>query len=314
MSTEIPSTQVPSTDVSSTQVPSTEGPSTQIIWTDESMDVVHAMTDTTFIKTSRLPVAWTRPDGTAFAWFRSWNHERITNEAKALELIAKETTIPVPRLVEHGIHPDGRRYLITERIDGVPLSTIKDDPSRVERAHAIALAFVNDIVLPQLATLKSRERGIDGFVMPPRWLSPDVLPPWRGTNPSDRGMRTLPLATLGYVFQHGDLAPHNILVHHETLEVKALIDWEHAGFYPPGMDLWRGTLDLKAGGYYDVEAKDIVPAVAAYLPEEFLERCEMWEDKEELARLVAEGGMPDPEEVRKQQLAGRDGKLEGCEQ
>ena len=58
----------------------------------------------------------------------SRNHERITNEAKALELAARETTIPVPRLLDHGIHPDGRRYLVTELIEGLTLDEFQNRP------------------------------------------------------------------------------------------------------------------------------------------------------------------------------------------
>jgi aminoglycoside phosphotransferase len=34
------------------------------------------------------------------------------------------------------------------------------------------------------------------------------------------------------VFCHNDLSTHNIIVDPETLKVKAVIDWEYAGFYP----------------------------------------------------------------------------------
>jgi hypothetical protein len=42
------------------------------------------------------------------------NHERIANEAKALEIILQKTNIPVSRLLSHGSLLDGRQYLITE--------------------------------------------------------------------------------------------------------------------------------------------------------------------------------------------------------
>ncbi len=34
------------------------------------------------------------------------------------------------------------------------------------------------------------------------------------------------------MFCHGDLSAHNVIVDPETLKVKAIIDWEYAGFYP----------------------------------------------------------------------------------
>lgn len=34
------------------------------------------------------------------------------------------------------------------------------------------------------------------------------------------------------VFCHNDLSTHNVIVDPETIKVKAIIDWEYAGFYP----------------------------------------------------------------------------------
>jgi thiamine kinase-like enzyme len=38
------------------------------------------------------------------------------------------------------------------------------------------------------------------------------------------------------VFCHNDLSTNNIIVDPETLKVKAVIDWEYAGFFPPGFE------------------------------------------------------------------------------
>lgn len=35
-----------------------------------------------------------------------------------------------------------------------------------------------------------------------------------------------------FVFRHNDLGQQNILVDPQTLKIKAIIDWEYAGFYP----------------------------------------------------------------------------------
>ncbi|ATY59378.1 kinase-like domain [Cordyceps militaris] len=283
--------------------------STEGLITQETNDVAYEFTATTFKKSSKLGFADTRLDGTPYFWFRSWNHERITNEAKALELIANKTTIPVPRLIEHGIHPNGCRYLITEIIDGIILDRVghegclqpKDQlhteadscQACADQAYSNALAFISNVVIPQLSALKSKERGIDGFVMPPRWLSPDVLAPWRGK----KAFQTLPLQTPEYTFQHGDLAAHNIMMDKKTLQFKALIDWEYAGFFPVGMDRWPGTLDSDA---YREVAEDLAPAIARFLPQEYVECYEAWSDKKQLEDLVRAGEIPDPVEVKKQ--------------
>jgi hypothetical protein len=54
----------------------------------------------------------------------------------------------------------------------------------------------------------------------PRWLSPDQQPPWIGK----QAWSTLPLPQPEYVFQHGDLAAHTIILDPITLQVRALID------------------------------------------------------------------------------------------
>lgn len=35
-----------------------------------------------------------------------------------------------------------------------------------------------------------------------------------------------------YVFNHGDLSQHNVLVDPTSLKITAIIDWEYAGFFP----------------------------------------------------------------------------------
>jgi hypothetical protein len=146
--------------------------------------------------------------------------------------------------------------------------------------------------MPQLTALQSRVRGIDGFVMPPSWLSPDVQPPWRGTKKS---WATLPLERPEYIFQHGDLSDHNVIMDPQTLEVRAVIDWEYAGFYPPGMENWPGTLCQHA---YDSRFNDIARLIERFLPAEYLECYDQWSDKVELDDLVKRGQLPHPAQMR----------------
>lgn len=233
------------------------------------------------------------------------NHERITNEANALKLVSERTTIPVPKLLEHGELSDGRRYLVTEFIDGLTLKEMdsqtcfrqagqqhtKDTPCKMclDQAYSNAVDFIRGTVLPQLAQLKSRHRGINGFVMPPSWLTPDAEPPWKGI----KAFNTLPLKEAKYTFQHGDIAPQNIILDRQTLQVKALIDWEHAGYFPPGMERWPGTLDMRA---YRQRADNLANAISRFLLDDFLGCCEKWTDKDELRKLVDAGDIPDPEQ------------------
>lgn len=235
------------------------------------------------------------------------NHERITNEAKALELVSEATTIPVPKLLEHGTHADGRRYLVTELVEGVSLNAFPRPCSKPrneqhttdqslpcqacsDQAYSNAAEFIERTVLPQLASLKARSRGIDGFVMPPSWLSP-VEVPWKGKT----SWKTLPLQQPDYVFQHGDMAAHNLIMDPCTLQPRALIDWEFAGYFPAGMERWLGSLDPEA---YLRRRNGRAHVIAEFLAEEFLECCDNWHDRDELDKLVRAGDLPNPDELK----------------
>lgn len=164
----------------------------------------------------------------------------------------------------------------------------------VRKAYSTAMNFVENTVLPQLSAIKSHTRGIDGFVMPPAWLPLDTQEPWKERK---EPWKTLPLAIPEYSFQHGDLAAHNFLIDTETLQPKSLIDWEFAGYYPSGMDLWPGTLDFRT--YLRcARANNMAELIRKYVPEDFLEACSQLGDREDFDLLVRSGYFPDPEELR----------------
>lgn len=236
------------------------------------------------------------------------NHERIANEARALTLVSTNTTIPVPKLLGHGVHIDGRQYLVTELIEGITLNQLSEQeclflgeqhyasssPCKtcLEKASANALEFIQDIILPQLAQLKSRQRGLEGFVMPPQWLAADIRPGWKGHR-----WKTLPLNEAKYVFQHGDLAPHNIMIDPQTLQVKALIDWEYAGYFLPGMERWPGTLDADA---YAKRSSQLASAIAEFIPVDYLACYDELDDKDraDWDKLIAVGELPRHDQLR----------------
>ncbi|KAM0312957.1 hypothetical protein ACHAO8_005849 [Botrytis cinerea] len=275
----------------------------------ETWHVCYEFTPTMFRKTSRLPWVYMDPDKGPVEIKRLFNHDRITNEVNALKLVSQKTTIPVPKLLNYGVNPDGTRYLVTELINGVNLNKLTTLGCRVmtgekhteeascdtcvQKAYSNAINFVENTVFPQLSTMKSQTRGIDGFVMPPAWVSIDTQELWTGRKGP---WKTLPLQTPKYLFQHGDLAAHNLLIDTETLEPKALIDWEFAGYYPLGMDLWSGTLDFRkyvrcAG------AENMAELIRKYVPEDFLEAWSQLEDREHFELSVRSGYFPDPEEL-----------------
>ncbi|TGO61516.1 hypothetical protein BOTNAR_0128g00250 [Botryotinia narcissicola] len=276
----------------------------------ETWNVRYDFTPTMFRKTSRLPWVYMDLEDHPIECKRLFNHDRITNEVNALKLVSQNTTIPVPRLLDYGVNPDGTRYLVTELINGVNLNNLHalgclvragkkhteeaSCDSCMRRAYSNATKFVENTVLPQLSTMKSHTRGIDGSVMPPAWLPIDTQEPWKGRK---EPWKTLPLASPEYVFQHGDLAAHNLLIDTETLQSKALIDWEFAGYYPSGMHLWPRALDF-CTYVRCARADNMADLIRKCVPENFLEACSQLEDREGFEFLVKSGYFPDPGELR----------------
>ena len=142
--------------------------------------------------------------------------ERIRNEAASLQFIQEKTNIPVPQIFGAFEH-DGAFWLITKYIEGVDLAELpeKDKP------------VVLDELKGYLATLQNlRSRHVGG----PTGI---VVPPYRVTRATKQDSWNLRASREEeYVFCHNDCSQHNIIVDPESLEIKAIIDWEYAGFYP----------------------------------------------------------------------------------
>ncbi|TQN67571.1 hypothetical protein CSHISOI_07869 [Colletotrichum shisoi] len=176
-----------------------------------------------------------------------WLGQRFTNEAKALQLIRDFTNIPVPKVVSYGNDQDGLWYLETELITKSVRCDMAGDSCRMPHLHNThsgyclqcatiaknnADNFVRETVLPQLRALTSNTTGLEGFVNPPGWvLEYDKRQEW----PVKKSV------TRDFVFCHHDLTSYNILLDWQTLDVKAVIDWEDCGFFPPEIQQWKYT-------------------------------------------------------------------------
>lgn len=180
---------------------------------------------------------------------------RFFNEAAAYKLLKENTTIPVPQLLSYGYDTNGHLYIEMERVSGSVQASIAADECRMPDIHLPVVdagsesgpgpcsqcreivrnnvaAFVHGTVLPQLRGLKSNSTGLNGYVMPPLWvIDQDDRLEWPvKTSPTD-----------DFVFVLHDLVEHNILLDTRTLEVRALVDLEDSGFFPPEMQEWRET-------------------------------------------------------------------------
>lgn len=113
---------------------------------------------------------------------------------------------------------------------------------RIVRANAER--FVQDQVLPQLRSLKSCTTGLDGIVIPPRWVAEhDNREHWP----------VLTSRQADFVLCHHDLVLHNLLLCTRTLEVLALVDMEECGFFPPEVQQWKYDRAGQFGLYEDME-------------------------------------------------------------
>ncbi|KAF1963625.1 hypothetical protein CC80DRAFT_394835, partial [Byssothecium circinans] len=175
-----------------------------------------------------------------------WIKQRFAVEAAALRLLREQTNIPAPRLLAFDEDVNGLCYLVTEIVPGSVPGDMAAAECRMPHVHrpaqrnvpcaacdgivrANADQFVRQVVLPQLSSLRSKTTGLDGFVIPPRWVY---------ENDERVSWPVLSSPEYDFVFCHNDLVIHNMLFSLETLEVLALLDMEECGYFPPEIQQW----------------------------------------------------------------------------
>lgn len=138
------------------------------------------------------------------------------NEAASLRYFRQHTNIPVPT-VYCDFEDDDAYYIITSYVEGASMSSLPEQQKAVVQKEL-------EIHLTTLRTLTSnRLGGPSGILIPPyRVLRRTEKDQWN-LQPSDQEE---------YVFCHNDLSQQNVIVDSETLQIKAIIDWEYAGFFP----------------------------------------------------------------------------------
>ena len=152
------------------------------------------------------------------------NKDRLQNEAACLRFIRRVCPeIPVPRIYG-AFEVDWSFLLTTEYVQG-----LEEGEKRVVTEELLGYLAI-------LHRIKSKTTG-----------SPDpkgpVIPPYRAMAADDT-RDTWPRKTSDkeeYVFCHNDLSQANIIVDPETLKIKAIVDWEYAGFWPEWfkMRIWE---------------------------------------------------------------------------
>lgn len=178
-------------------------------------------TKSAFVKRSLRPHEWQASAFLGKIIVPRLGEERLLNEAAALDFIAANTAIPVPRVLAC-FEDDGAVYLITELIDARRMDELSGPD------HTI-IAKELESYLAQLHTLRSSSQGgCTGLAIPPYRV-------WEKTPRDEWKFRSSDAEE--YVFCHMDLSQQNVLVCHDELRIKAIIDWEYSGFWPERFEM-----------------------------------------------------------------------------
>jgi len=158
-----------------------------------------------------------------------------------MRYITANTTIPIPRIHDIGVHNSGLRSILMDYIDSHTLQDAWSDmiPSQkvfvAEQLHGYVLQLRELKPCADLSHGKNHLNihSLDFNTNPERQIRlneqlftkmapfiPDIIQPYASRKRKDN-----------LVFTHGDLAPRNILVDDQG-HVTAILDWEYAGWYP----------------------------------------------------------------------------------
>ncbi|KAF6766907.1 Aminoglycoside phosphotransferase [Kalmanozyma brasiliensis GHG001] len=146
----------------------------------------------------------------------------VRNEKLAIDYVREHTSIPVPNIVFY-LDEGDRVYLATEVVEGVTLGDIEDPKDEFKVCKQL------DAYVTELETHRSSK--IRGFGV-------DVCLPvhMHDLNNQYESEKYVEVEGDPFVLCHGDLHPGNVIVDPETMKVKAVIDWEFAGYYPAIID------------------------------------------------------------------------------
>lgn len=155
----------------------------------------------------------------------------VRNEYLALKFVRKHTTIPVPTVIDFLDEPAPPVRLVTEFVENAvcpkSLPIPKDAQKRMIDQLEGYLLQLHAITDPSCRSFV----GIPFFS-------------WRleatGIPIQDYRFRQFDQDS-PYVLCHGDIGWQNLLVDPKTFEIKSIVDWEYAGFYPVEVEgeYWR---------------------------------------------------------------------------
>lgn len=144
--------------------------------------------------------------------------ERLQNEAACLEFLNNNTDIPVPQLIRT-IQENDSFTLITECVRGRSIESLSAEDQAKVRQDV-------DRIVSKLQSFRANHAGgPTGIICPlPR------------INVSPDSVRKKPLQQELH-FCHCDLGWENIFIDDHEPKVRAIIDWEYAGYWPKYFEL-----------------------------------------------------------------------------
>ncbi|KAK2877840.1 hypothetical protein FQN49_001133 [Arthroderma sp. PD_2] len=176
----------------------------------------------------------------------------ILSEARALEFVAKNTIVPLPRVVRTYRCLDGDCYILMKRCPGVPLSTVIHTMSEEEKKRILLQLRT---YMDELRSLKPDRAGVVGstdfgplndlrLVTGPCGPFGNVIAFHRGISGGfesptghdefDKMSAEQDSRSYSINFTHGDLSLGHIYCHNGR--ITGIIDWESAGWFP---DYWE---------------------------------------------------------------------------
>ncbi|KAG9496254.1 hypothetical protein J7337_012838 [Fusarium musae] len=205
----------------------------------------HLYGSTSSLAVSRLP----------FGLYLKATNEGAFNESKALDLVHKYTSVPVPRVLD--LVSDSRTtYLLTTGLRGKPLARAMDMFSDRDCHEFVdqMQSFVSQIrAVPPVGPKNRICNTLGQACSDPRIRDGDPVGPFEGEasfsqylrhpdDPARRGHKV--------VLTHADLNLRNILVDKVTRldgtrgwAVSGIVDWENSGFYPEYWDCTKAQFE-----------------------------------------------------------------------
>lgn len=181
-------------------------------------------------------------------------------EVDSLVFIRSRTTIPVPKIL-NAYETEGCRYMVMEFLEGEKLESAWPDLSN-EHRKSICSDLHNYLhqmrnILPPKAFIGSVSGGpaVDrrslGSVKGGPFACEEEFNKWQlGQLRDNTPLLNQEMYTAMHrtdhkiVFSHGDLGFHNIMV--RDGHITAILDWEHAGWYPEHWDFCKSLHFLAA--------------------------------------------------------------------